>query len=137
MTAELVPVNRRVANGEVCLDAVSGARSRIVVVLNQIELHQCRARRACGVELDATDVVLDDVVDDLRTALVSGETWVHPDSGKGARIGKSGPLNGKPIEHDVIGFESQRPAFVVDDRLRTDTCPRIIPGLRATESDRP
>ena len=68
MAAELVAIDRRVAETEVCLDAVPGTGPGIAVVLNQVELHQCCIRTG-GVEFDAGDVVLNDVVEDLVAAL--------------------------------------------------------------------
>ena len=80
VAAELVAVDRRVAETEVCLDAVGSAGPGVVVILNQVELHQGRNRTG-GVEFDARDVVLNYVVADLVTALGTGEAWVRPDPG--------------------------------------------------------
>ena len=81
MAAELVAIDRRVAETEVCLDAVGSAGPGVVVVLNQVELHQCWVGGAGRVQFDARDVVLNYIVADLVTALGTGEAWVRPDPG--------------------------------------------------------
>src|SRR4029077_2688347 len=59
VAAELVGVDRRAAQAEVRLDGVPRAGSGVVVVADQVVLHERRVR-AGGVKLDPRDVVLDD-----------------------------------------------------------------------------
>ena len=84
MADEAIVVNQHVgtcaaANELVRVDAVPAGRPRLVVVLNQVELNQGLGRTGIG-QIDADDVVLNDVVQDLRADVAAPR--VSPDPGK-------------------------------------------------------
>src|SRR5439155_13906188 len=119
IATELVAIDRRVAETEVCLDAVPGTGPVIAVVLNQVELHQCWVGDAGRVQFDAGDVVLNVVVEDLVAALGTGETGVRPDAsaktgGENGRI-EVGALDREPVKHHLVSLNLHWSAGVVDD----------------------
>src|SRR5207253_5591518 len=71
VSAEPIVVDRGVAELKVRLDAVALAGAGIAVVLDHVLLYQRRAGGAVGVQLDASDVVLNDVVDYLEASVCS------------------------------------------------------------------
>ena len=79
MAAELVAIYIGVTEAEVGLNTIPGAGPRVIVVLNQVELHQRGVGGAGRVQFDAGDVVLNDVVFDLVSTLRTRGAGVGPD----------------------------------------------------------
>src|SRR5205814_9426309 len=114
----------------------SGAQ--IVIVLDQVVLHQRRDRAALRVQLDSRDVVLDDVVENLKATVRPRKAWVRPDPGEEARVGQRRTLNREAVQLQVVGLELYRATRMLNDRLRGGIRqerprPCVDAGLRAEQ----
>ena len=125
---EVVGIDEHVGDGPahvlVRIDAAPGGSAGLVVVSDQIVLDERRREHTIG-EADADDVVLDDVVDDVRAR----NTWVQPDAVAGER--RHCALLYRESVNDHVARADAHPLRVLQDRFAGDASPRIDARLRA------